>query len=110
MKNVTITLGEDLVSRARVEAAKEGKSLSRFVSELVERRVGRKKTQLEALEAFLAGPLLPLSDHQGRLPTREELYDDALLRRHERCDLHAGSDRAREAGSRDAVARRARKT
>ena len=76
MKNVTITLGEDLVSRARVEAAKEGKSLSRFVSELVERRVGRKKTQLEALEAFLAGPSLPLLDENGRAPSRESLYDE----------------------------------
>src|SRR3954465_10930674 len=110
MKNVTITLGEDLVSRARVEAAKEGKSLSRFVSELVERRVGRKKTQLEALEAFLAGPMLPLSGNKGRLPTREELYDDALLRRHERPDLHEGSDGPRKARGRDAVAPRTRKT
>jgi len=80
MKNVTITLGEDLVSRARVEAAKEGKSLSRFVSELVERRVGRKKTQLEALEAFLAGPLMELTDENGKAPSRDEIYDRSRLR------------------------------
>lgn len=76
MKNVTMTLPDDLVARARVEAAKEGKSLSRFVSELVERRVGRKRTQSEALEAFLAGPPLHLLDENGNAPSRDSLYDE----------------------------------
>lgn len=76
MKNVTITLDDDLVSQARVEAAREGKSLSRFVSDLVARRIGRKRTQLEAAEAFLAGPPLHLLDGQGRAPSRDSLYDE----------------------------------
>lgn len=80
MKNVTITLKDDLVSRARVEAAKEGKSLSRFVSELVEYRIGRKKTQLEALQAFLAGPLMDLTDENGKAPSRDEIYDRTRVR------------------------------
>jgi predicted CopG family antitoxin len=109
MKNVTITLEDDLVSRARVEAAKEGKSLSRFVSELVERRVGRKKTQLEALQAFLAGPLMDLTDENGRAPSRDEIYDDALLRRHERPDLHEGPEGQAKAGNGHPVADRTRK-
>lgn len=90
MKNVTLTLQDDVVARARVEAAKEGKSLSRFVSELVERRVGRKKTQSEALAAFLAGPMLDLTDENGRAPSRAELYDDAIFRGHQRPDLQPG--------------------
>jgi predicted transcriptional regulator len=80
MRNVTITLEDDLVSRARVEAAKQGKSLSRFVSELVEQRVGRKKTQLEALQAFLAGPLMDLTDENGKAPSRDGIYDRSRLR------------------------------
>lgn len=80
MKNVTITLKDDLVSRARVEAAKEGKSLSRFVSELVEHRIGRKTTQLEALQAFLAGPLMDLTDENGKAPSRDEIYDRTRVR------------------------------
>lgn len=80
MKNVTITLDDELVSRARVEAAKQGKSLSRFVSELVETRVGREKTQLEALQAFLAGPLMNLTDENGNAPSRDEIYDRPRFR------------------------------
>ncbi len=35
MKNVTISVDDELAARARVEAAKQGKSLSRYVSEAV---------------------------------------------------------------------------
>ena len=75
MKNVTVTMDEKLLQRARVAAAKDGKSLSRFVAETVERRVGRPMTQLEALERFLAGPLMNLTDENGKAPSRDELYD-----------------------------------
>ena len=91
MKNVTITLDENVAAQARIEAATQGKSLSKFVSDLLVREVGRgKRSQLDALEEFLSGPLLPLSDEKGRLPTREELYaerEDELLRRYEHSRL-----------------------
>ncbi|HVL74167.1 MAG TPA: DUF6364 family protein [Beijerinckiaceae bacterium] len=75
MKNVTITLEEDLVRRARIQAAREGKSLSRFVSELVTKHVGREMNQQEAMRAFLAGPAMDLTDENGKAPSRDELYD-----------------------------------
>ena len=60
MKNVTITLDETVAARARVAAAVQGKSLSRFICELVERAIGNQpKSQLEALEKFLSGPGYP---------------------------------------------------
>ena len=90
MTNVTLSLDDVLARRARVEAAREGKSLSRFVSELVERRIGGGRSSTEALDAFLSGPLLPLSQ-DGKLPSRAELYDDALLHRHQHPDLQPGS-------------------
>ena len=93
MKNVTITLDEKLAAQVRVKAAVQGKSVSKFVSDLLEREIGRVgKTQLETIEEFLSGPLWPLSDEHGRLPNREEIYGeraDELLRRYERshsCD------------------------
>jgi hypothetical protein len=76
VKNVTISLDDKLAARARIEAAKEGKSLSRFVSELVEGRLGGKRTQVEALNAFLAGPALHLLDENGKAPPRDSLYDE----------------------------------
>lgn len=75
MKNLTITLKDDVLSHARVVAATEGKSLSRFVSELVEQRLGVALTQKEAIERFLRGPLMDLTNEDGRAPTRDELYD-----------------------------------
>jgi Family of unknown function (DUF6364) len=97
MKNVTITLDEATAAWARVEAAKQGRSLSRYVADLLaERRSGQMhqeealSRQREALERFLAGPELPLSE-EGRLPAKEELYADRLFHRHEHPDLHARS-------------------
>ena len=75
MKNVTISLDDALVAQARVAAAKQGKSLSRFVSELVEARVGRTITQKEALRQFLAGPSLHILDENGKAPSRDDLHE-----------------------------------
>ncbi|MBX9932639.1 MAG: hypothetical protein K2Y56_14040 [Methylobacterium sp.] len=75
MKNVTVTMDESLLQRARVAAARDGKSLSRFVAEAVEQRVGRPLTQREALDRFLAGPLMNLTDESGKAPSRDELYE-----------------------------------
>jgi plasmid stability protein len=80
MKNVTITLDEATAAWARVEAAKHGRSLSRYVAELLAERRSEQaqqqeglSRQREALERFLAGPDLPLSEG-GRLPSREDFY------------------------------------
>lgn len=91
MKNVTITMSDHLVRQARIEAVKQGKSLSRFLSDLVEQRVGRRPSQRDAIERFLAAPLLPLTDDNGRPPRREEIYDDALLHRYEHSRLRKRS-------------------
>ena len=75
MKNVTVTMEEGLLQKVRVAAARDGKSLSRFIAEAVEKRVGRPLTRTEALERFLAGPLLPLTDENGMAPSRDATYD-----------------------------------
>jgi hypothetical protein len=76
MKNVTVTMDETLLRRARVAAASEGKSLSRFIAETIERRVGRGLSQKDAVELFLSGPPLHVLDDGGRAPTTTQLYDD----------------------------------
>lgn len=83
MKNVTVTLDEALARRARVEAASRGKSLSKFIAELVERELGQDtSTQLAELETFFNGPGYPGISKNWR--GREALYaerEDQLLRR-----------------------------
>ena len=70
----TVTMDEAVLQRARVAAATEGKSLSKFIAETVEQRIGRPMTQSEALGQFLAGPPLHLLDENGRAPTRDRIY------------------------------------
>lgn len=76
MKNVTVTMDDALLQRARVAAARDGKSLSRFIAETVEKRVGQPTTQVEAIARFLAGPPLHVLDENGKAPPRDQLYDD----------------------------------
>ena len=67
MTDVTITLDEEMASALRKKAADEGKSVSRLISDLLEREVGRTpKNQSEAIEEFLSGPRWPISDENGR--------------------------------------------
>lgn len=95
MKNVTITLDDELFAWARVEAAKRSKSLSKFVGEtLAEKRVPELAEQMKTLNEFLEGPGWPGISHN--LPKRDELYDRPVLLRHERADLRDGSDGAEE--------------
>lgn len=99
MKNVTITLPEGAVARARIAAAAQGVSLSKFVSELVLKELGQSQTaQLEALEPFLSGPGYPGISESWR--GRENLYaerEDELLRGHKPSRLRHRSGRAGQA-------------
>jgi hypothetical protein len=107
MKNVTITLDEATASWARVEAARQGRSLSRYIAGLLgerrdqqERKEHELPGQREALEDFLSGPGYPGIGKSWR--GREELHaerEDELLRRHKPSGLRARSRRAGKAAA-----------
>src|SRR3989304_8944211 len=100
MKNVTITLEEDLAAWARVEAAKAGKSLSRYLADMLsEQKCMTVNQRAAALRRWLEGPGWPSTG--GALPKREELYaerEDELLRRYERSRLRPGPKRPGQTG------------
>lgn len=105
MKNVTITLPDDVLAWARVEAARQSKSLSRFVAGLVEERRGATGDPAAALTRFLSGPGFPGASKD--LPTREELYaerEEELVRRYESHRLRDRSERDAEATDRGGLA------
>ena len=87
MKNVTISMDEDTAAWARIEAAKAGKSLSRFVGDVIASKMERQSSQSEILKKIMSYPKLDLTDESGNAPTRNELYDDQILRGYERSDL-----------------------
>lgn len=78
MKNVTISMDEDLAQRARVAAARAGKSVSKYLSEAAFEKVerdeqiaGGRNLQREALDKILAGQGWSVM-RDGRMPNSDE--------------------------------------
>ena len=89
MKNVTITLEEDVARWARIRAAELDTSVSKLVGEMLKEKMrGDRKTQQQAIKDFLSSPGYALDMPGGKLPKREEIYDRPSLRRFERMGLH----------------------
>jgi hypothetical protein len=111
MKNVTITLPDNLARRARIEAAKQDKSLSRFVADLLEKQCkGEDRIKLTLLREFFDRPGWPSAG--GPLPKREEIYaerQDELLRRYERSRLRGRREQSEKKNTGSRVVRRSRK-
>jgi hypothetical protein len=80
MKNITITLDEETVAWARVCAAQQNKSLSRFVGELLHKTMRDSHVYEESMHRYLSKGPFPLSGEAAPYPAREELYDRGELR------------------------------
>ena len=80
MKKVTIILPEELVRWLRIKAAKDDRSVSRWLAELLE-RMRRQEDQYEsAMKRYLAMKPRKIEWPNDRRPTRNELYDRPGLR------------------------------
>lgn len=80
MKNVTITMDDEVARWARMAAAEREMSLSRFVGELLRERMKQNRAYEQAMHEFLA--MTPTGDSRGQpLPTRDEIHDRAAFRR-----------------------------
>jgi predicted transcriptional regulator len=79
-RNITLTLDDDLIHRARVLAARRNRSISALLREELSRLV----TENEAYESAKRAALerLARGNHLGGgpLPSRAELHDRASLR------------------------------
>lgn len=110
MKNVTITLDETVAQWARVEAAKAGKSLSRWIGERLENERRRDEATTRSLSDWMKEPLWQSTE--GALPSRAELYEQHYdrpgFRGHEHGGLHEGPARPLEGGEGHGVADGAR--
>ena len=80
MKNITITLDEKMAAWLRLNAAKRGVSVSRFVGDLVHERMREAREYNEAKRQFLAEKPFHSGWADGRRPTREEIHDRTRAR------------------------------
>jgi hypothetical protein len=80
VKNVTITVDEEVARWARVEAARRETSVSRLVGEMLAEKMRAETAYEISREAFFAIPPVRLSQPGDRYPRREELHDRAGLR------------------------------
>ena len=79
LKNVTITLDDAVARWARLEAARENTSVSRFVGDLLAERMRHNAEYEAAMQKYLS--VKPRAISRGRpYPRREELHDRAGLR------------------------------
>ncbi len=81
MANLTITISDDVIRRARVRALEHGTSVNALVAAYLERYAGPDPAAaalagfLELADATVAG-----SGDGGRTWTRDDLYDRPILR------------------------------
>ena len=82
MTNLTITVDEQTLKRARIRALEEGTSVNAVLRDYLETYAGVSREQKEALQRILADARKggTGSGPGGRKWTREELYDREGLR------------------------------
>jgi hypothetical protein len=81
MTRVTLTLDEYMAAWARMQAAEQGVSLSRFIEVLLRERLRPSHEYEEAYRAWRAEKPFDLKGPWKPYPKREELYDRPVLRR-----------------------------
>ena len=80
MKNVTVTLPEDVARWVRVRAAENDRSVSRWLADLLSRMKRQDDEYEVAMERFLARKPRVLKWVGERKPTRDEWHDRARFR------------------------------
>lgn len=73
-RNVTLRLNAQLLKKARHIAVEDEKSLSQWMSDILEHAIMEREGYLQAREAAL-GILQKGLKFKGKLPTRDQLYE-----------------------------------
>jgi hypothetical protein len=75
MKNVTITLDEEVALWARIRSAERDTSVSRLVGEMLREKMLEEKTYQTEMQHYLSRQPKPLKRTGTKYPRRRELYD-----------------------------------
>ena len=108
VKNVTISMDEATLGWVRIEAAKAGVSVSRWIAGRLQgmnNDRAAKDAAAARMIAFLdAGPRFDLSENSKITIERDDLYGDGRFRRFDHDPIHAGFALSGQAGTLDEVA------
>ena len=75
MKNVTITLDEEVARWARIKAAHEDTSVSKLVGEMLREKMMNEQSYHSSMRRYLSKQPRPLGRPGTRYPTREEIHE-----------------------------------
>jgi plasmid stability protein len=75
MKNVTITLDEEVARWARIRAAELETSVSRLVGEMLREKMINEQSYQTAMQRYLSKTPRQLSEESTRYPSREEIHE-----------------------------------
>jgi len=78
LRNITLTLEEEVARWARIEAAKQDMSVSRFLADILKQRMATQDGYAKAMRRALARK--PFLKTDGRYLSREEAHDRSHLR------------------------------
>jgi hypothetical protein len=78
LRNITLTLEEEVARWARIEAAKEDVSVSRFLAGILKQRMAAQDDYSKAMRRALGRK--PFLKTDGRYLSREEAHDRSRLR------------------------------
>ena len=78
LRNITLTLEEEVARWARIEAAKEDVSVSRFLAGILKQRMAAQDDYAKAMRRALARK--PFLKTDGRYLSREEAHGRSRLR------------------------------
>ena len=75
MRNLTVSVDEQVARWARVAAAQRDMSVSRFVGEVLRAMMQQEEEYEAAMRRELARAAKPLKSKRARYPRRDELHD-----------------------------------
>lgn len=78
LRNVTVTLEEDVARWARLEAARQDTSVSRLLGGILRQRMMENDTYEKSMRRALSGK--PLFKSDGRKMSREEMHERSGIR------------------------------
>ena len=80
MKNVTITLEEEVARWARIRAAENDTSVSRLVGEMLKEKMRAEREYEGAMQEYLEMGPQPLKAPETSYPERSEVHERSRLR------------------------------